>query len=81
MHQKAYRVICARNGEIGLVNNTLKEYKVEDIFEDDPDNPDNVLMNIPPEIAEQMGWKPGDVLKITVEEGNMVLEKKQNGKE
>lgn len=64
-----------------MVNNTLKEYKVEDIFEDDPDNPDNVLMNIPPEIAEQMGWKPGDVLKITVEEGNMVLEKKQNGKE
>ena len=64
-----------------MVNNNLKEYKVEDIFEDDPDNPDNVLMTIPPEIAEQMGWEPGDVLKITVEEGSMVLEKKQDGKE
>ena len=56
-----------------------KEYKVEDVFEDDPDNPDNVLMNIPPEIREQMGWKEGDVLKITVEEGSIVLEKVENG--
>jgi AbrB family looped-hinge helix DNA binding protein len=55
-----------------------KEYKVEDIFEDDPDNPDNVLMNIPPEIREQMGWEPGDVLKIKVEEGSIVLEKVEN---
>jgi len=38
-----------------MVNNNLIEYKVEDIFEDDPDNPENVLMNIPPEIAEKMG--------------------------
>jgi len=57
-----------------------KEYKVEDIFEDDPDNPDNVLMNIPPEIREQMGWTEGDVLRITVEEGSIVLEKVDNGK-
>ena len=28
------------------------EYKVEDIFEDDPDNPDNVLMKIQPSLNE-----------------------------
>lgn len=61
-----------------MVNNT---YKVEEIFEDDPDNPDNVLMKIPDEIAEQMGWKPGDVLKIYSGEGSIVIEKKDNGKE
>jgi AbrB family looped-hinge helix DNA binding protein len=55
------------------------EYKVEDVFEDDPDNPDNVLMNIPPEIREQMGWKEGDVLKVKVEKGSIVLEKVENG--
>ena len=41
-------------------------YKVEDIFEDIEDDPDNVLMNIPPEILEQMGWKEGDTLNIEV---------------
>ena len=56
------------------------EYKVEDIFEDDPENPENVLMNIPPEIREQMGWKEGDVLKVKVEKGSIVLEKVENGK-
>ena len=62
-----------------MVNNNLIEYKVEDIFEDDPDNPENVLMNIPPEIAERMGWQPGDNLKITVENKIMSITKVDNG--
>jgi formylmethanofuran dehydrogenase subunit D len=57
----------------------MKSYKVEDIFEDIPGDPDNVLMNIPPEILEQVGWEPGDVLKIYSEKGSIVLEKKDNG--
>ena len=55
-----------------------KEYKVEDIVEDIEDDKDNVLMNIPPEISEQMGWKPGDVLRVNVEEGSIVIEKVEN---
>jgi AbrB family looped-hinge helix DNA binding protein len=36
-------------------------------------------MNIPPEIAEQMGWKPGDVLRIQVEEtGGISIKKVEN---
>lgn len=62
-----------------MVNRTV--YNVDEIFEDDPENPDNVLMKIPDEIAERMGWKPGDVLKITTEEGSIVIEKKENGEE
>lgn len=58
-----------------------KTYKVEEIFEDIEGDNENVLMNIPPEIAEQMGWKPGDVLKIYETEGSIVIEKKDNGKE
>jgi len=61
-----------------MVNNNL-EYKVEDIFEDDPDNPDNVLMKIPDEISERMGWQPGDVLKITEEKGVITISKVENG--
>ena len=51
-------------------------YKMEDIFEDIEGDKDNVLMNIPPEVSERMGWEPGDVLKITVEKGVMSIEKK-----
>jgi hypothetical protein len=61
-----------------MVNNKL-EYKVEDIFEDDPDNPDNVLMKIPDEISERMGWQPGDTLKISWEDGVISITKAVNG--
>jgi len=57
-------------------------YKVEDIFEDIEGDDKNVLMNIPPEVSERMGWVPGDVLKITVEDGQISISKKeQNGQE
>ena len=58
-----------------------REYKVEDIFEDIKNDPDNVLMNIPPEIAERMGWNPGDTLKIIVEKGVISITKVDNGEE
>ena len=50
-------------------------YKVEDIFEDIEGDDKNVLMNIPPEVSERMGWKPGDILKISVEDGNITITK------
>jgi AbrB family looped-hinge helix DNA binding protein len=60
-----------------LVNKT---YPVEEVFQDINGDPENVLMNIPQEIAEQLGWKPGDVLKIEVlEEGGVAISKVENG--
>jgi AbrB family looped-hinge helix DNA binding protein len=67
------------NGDDGLVSKT---YAVEDIFEDIPEDDTNVLMNIPPEIAEQLGWKPGDVLRVKVlESGGVSIEKVNDGEE
>ena len=57
----------------------MLEYKVEDIFEDIEGDPDNVIMNIPPEISEQMGWQPGDTLKINIERGVISITKVENG--
>ncbi len=57
-----------------------KVYKVEDIFESDPNDPDNEIMKIPEEIAEQLGWQPGDVLKITWEDSMISITKVENGK-
>ena len=52
------------------------EYKVEDIFEDIPNDPKNVKMTIPPEIMEQVGLESGDTIKISYgDQGTLILEK------
>lgn len=54
------------------MNNT---YSASDLFEDIPGDPDNVLLNIPPEICEQAGFQTGDTINIKVENGRMILSK------
>ena len=50
-------------------------FKAEEIFEDIPGDPDNVMMKIPPEICEAQGWKEGDTLNVKVENGAIVISK------
>ena len=50
-------------------------YNADEIFQEIPGDPDNVIMNIPPEIYEKMGWKEGDNLKITCSEGKINIKK------
>ena len=57
-----------------------KWYKVEDIFKDIEGDPDNVLMNIPPEINEHLGLKEGDTLDVTTEGNNIIISKKYDKK-
>lgn len=58
-------------------------YKVEDIFEDIPNDPENVLMNLPQEVMEDAGIKPGDTVKILLgDQGSLIIEKiKENSGE
>ena len=50
------------------------EYKVEDIFTNIPDDPDNVTMTIPPEIMEAQGWTEGTRIKIEVgDKGTIII--------
>lgn len=53
----------------------MTTYTVDELFEDIPGDPDNIMLKIPPEICEQQGWKEGDTIKIIVEDGKMVLTK------
>ncbi len=55
-----------------------KTYNVEDIFEDIPGDPDNVILKFPPELLEQAGWKEGDTLDIQIKDGSITV-KKVNG--
>jgi formylmethanofuran dehydrogenase subunit D len=58
--------------------NTIMEkltFLAEEIFEDIPGDPDNVIMKIPPELLEQTGWKEGDTLNIELQDGAIVISK------
>ncbi len=50
-------------------------YDVSEIFEDIPGDPEHTMLKIPPEIYEKMGWKEGDSIKVTVENGIIHLTK------
>lgn len=50
------------------------EYKYEEIFEEDPDNPENLLMKIPDEILEKQGWKEGTPIKVQLgDQGSIII--------
>jgi len=52
------------------------EYKVEDIFEDIPDDPENIIMNIPKEIRDAVGLKEGDPIRVLWgDKGTIKIEK------
>jgi anaerobic selenocysteine-containing dehydrogenase len=53
----------------------MTTYTVDELFEDIPGDPDNIMLKIPPEICEAQGWKEGDTINIKVENGAMVLTK------
>ena len=55
---------------------TKTTYKVEELFEDIPEDPDNVIFKIPPEILERTGWKEGDTLTIQVIDDAITITKK-----
>jgi len=50
-------------------------FKAEEIFEDIPGDPNNVIMKIPPKLCEACGWKEGDTLTIKVEDDAIVISK------
>lgn len=57
-------------------------YKVEDIFEEIPETPEDVLMKIPEEVCKEVGLEPGDNIKILLgDQGTLIIEKIENGKE
>jgi hypothetical protein len=51
-------------------------YNYNEIFEDIPGDPDNILMKIPDEILEATGWNVGDTLEVSVKDGKIHISKK-----
>lgn len=56
-------------------------FKAEEIFEDIPSDPEHVNMKIPQEIAEKVGLKPGDTVRVLWgDKGTIVIEKAEKEK-
>ena len=56
-------------------------YNSEEIFQDIPNDKENVLMTIPPEVSEAVGLVPGDVVKIEVGDKGTIIITKTDKKE
>ncbi len=56
-----------------------KTYLYEELFEDIPGDPNNIIFKIPPEICESNGWKDGDTVHISAEDGRIVIKKIDDG--
>jgi|TARA_B110000503_G_scaffold33021_1_gene53651 hypothetical protein len=55
---------------------TTWTFKTEEIFEDIPNDPKNVMMKIPEEIAKKAGLVPGDKMRILWgDQGTIIIEK------
>jgi formylmethanofuran dehydrogenase subunit D len=50
-------------------------FTAEDIFQEIPGDPENVMMKFPDEVLALTGWKEGDTLDIKVEDGKIVVTK------
>lgn len=50
-------------------------FTAEEIFQEIPGDPDNVIMKFPDEVLKLTGWKEGDILDIKLEDGKIVVKK------
>ena len=53
----------------------LLEYKADEVFFDDPNDPNKKIMKIPKEILKKQGWKVGTKIKVSVgDQGTVIIE-------
>jgi hypothetical protein len=50
-------------------------FTAEEIFQDIPGDPENVMMKFPEEVLALTGWKEGDTLDIKLEDGKIIVTK------
>lgn len=50
-------------------------FTAEELFEEIPGDPDNVILKFPDEVLKVTGWQEGDTLDIKLEDGKLVIKK------
>lgn len=59
-----------------IMNNEKKTWTLETKI--DPDNPDDLILEFPPDFLEQAGWKEGDTLIWTINDDDSVFLRKKS---
>lgn len=54
---------------------TKKVYKA--VTQEDPDGSGDLIINLPDELLNELGWKEGDVLNVDVEDGKILVKKQE----
>lgn len=52
----------------------IKSWQLE--VQEDPENPEDLMIQFPDDLLEAAGWKPGDVLNWAIEDDKIILTKK-----
>ncbi len=50
-------------------------YNYEDLFHQDPDDPNQTILIIPDNFAESLNLKPGDVVNVIVDDNTLIVKK------
>ena len=59
----------------------MNTYKVEDLFQDDPNDANSVIFTIPDEICQELDLNPGDTIEWETDNGSLVFRKKEQTRE
>jgi hypothetical protein len=51
-------------------------YKVEDLFQEDPENPDQLIFNIPNDITKALNLAEGDIIEWEITGNGVTFRKK-----
>lgn len=52
-----------------------RTYTREELFKDIPGDPDHILLTIPTEFADSLGWKENDEVTVDVNNGSLYITK------
>ena len=58
-------------------NSVSKTYSYEELFTETNDGTGDVILTFPPEMVEELGLTEGMELNLGVENGNLIVSKKQ----
>lgn len=66
----------ARLEKTGLNTNMTNQTSWTVIVQEDPDDPESLILPFPDDLLEQTGWKIGDTLVWVVEDDRVTISKK-----
>ena len=52
-----------------------RTYRTEELFKDIPEDPDHILLTIPQELVDSLGWKENDEVTVHLKNNSLYITK------